>query len=45
MDSSYGQVVSEKNLLEYIDGSPIYVTVAERSNLKLDHWCLFIGIV
>ena len=43
MDSSYGQVVSEKNMLEYIDGSPICVTMAKRS--KLDCWCLFVVIV
>ena len=38
-------VVSEKVMFQYIDGTPIYLTLAERSKVNLDLWNLFIAIV
>ena len=38
-------MVSEKVMFQYIDGTPIYLTLAERSKVNLDLWNLFIAIV
>ena len=40
--SSIGLVVSEKTMFKYVDGTPIWATLAERSKVNLDLWNLFI---
>ena len=38
-------MVSEKTRFKYINGTPIRVTLAERSKVNLDLWNLFMVIV
>ena len=38
-------MVYEKTMFKYIDGTPIRVTLAERSKVNLNIWNLFIVIV
>ena len=43
--SSIVPVISEKNYILNIDGTPIYANLAEKSTINLDLWNLFIAII
>ena len=43
--SSIGLMVSVKTMLQYIVGTPIWATLAERSKVNLDLWNLCVVII